>query len=64
MNEVFQVGGMGCNSCVNAVTAAVTAIDPAARVQVQLDTGRVEVTSQEPRATLAAAIADAGYEVA
>lgn len=64
MTEVFQVSGMGCNSCVNAVTQAVTAIDPAARVEVQLTTGRVEVTSQQPRAALAAAIADAGYEVA
>lgn len=64
MTEVFQVAGMGCNSCVNAVKNAVATLDPAARVEVELASGKVEVTSQQPRTALAAVIADAGYEVA
>jgi len=64
MTEVFQVAGMGCNSCVNAVKNAVATLDPAARVEVELASGKVEVTSQQPRTALATVIADAGYEVA
>jgi len=64
MTEVFQVAGMGCNNCVNAVKSAVAALDPAARVEVELASGKVEVTSQQARTALAAAIAGAGYEVA
>jgi len=64
MTEIFQVAGMGCQSCVKAVKNAVTALDPGARVEVDLADGRVEVASGQSRSALVAAIADAGYEVA
>jgi copper chaperone len=62
MNQKFQVTGMSCNHCVNAVKKAVQAIDAQAQVTVDLETGHVDVVSEHPRADLVAAIEDAGYE--
>jgi copper chaperone len=59
----FQVAGMSCGHCVGAVRAALQALDPQAQVQVQLEQGRVEVDSAQPREALAAAIVEAGYRV-
>ncbi len=58
----FDVRGMSCGHCVKAVTAAVQAIDPAAKVQIDLASGRVEVDSGAPAPAIERAIADAGYE--
>ncbi len=62
--QAFQVQGMSCGHCVRAVTQAVQAIDPQAQVQVDLDSGRVQVQSPQPREALAQAIRDEGYTVA
>lgn len=59
----FQVQGMSCGHCVQSVTKAVQAIDPKAQVQVDLATGDVRVESSVPKAAIAAAIGEAGYEV-
>ena len=64
MNQSFQVQGMSCGHCVQAVTRAVKSIDPAAEVKVDLPSGRVEVQSTGERAVLAQAIAEEGYTVA
>jgi len=64
MNQVFQVEGMSCGHCVHAVTGAIQEIDAAARVQVDLATGTVEVVSERPRRELAEAIREAGYDIA
>jgi copper chaperone len=64
MNQSFNVQGMSCGHCVQAVTQAVKALDPAAEVQVDLGSGKVEVQSDADRAQLARAIADEGYTVA
>jgi len=37
------VQGMTCGHCVKAVTAAIAAFDPDARVQVDLAAGRVDI---------------------
>ena len=58
----FDVRGMSCGHCVKAVTNAIHDIDPAARVEVDLATGRVEVESVQPAPAIARAIVDAGYE--
>lgn len=60
---VFQVKGMSCGHCVRAVTQAVQARDPQARVEVDLPTGRVAIHSTLDRAAAAQAIAEEGYEV-
>ncbi|WP_028312117.1 heavy-metal-associated domain-containing protein [Derxia gummosa] len=63
MEHRITVGGMTCQGCARSVTNALHGVDPAAEVVVHLDTGTVEISSDLPRATLAAAIDDAGYEV-
>ena len=63
MNQVFEVKGMSCGHCVHAVTGAIKEIDPAAKVDVDLGSGTVEVDSERPRTELAGAIREAGYEI-
>ena len=64
MNQSFNVQGMSCGHCVQAVTNAVKALDPQAEVKVDLAGGTVEVQSDQDRAKLAQAIAEEGYTVA
>ena len=64
MNQSFQVQGMSCGHCVNAVTQAVKSIDPQAEVQVDLGSGKVQVQSQQDHAAIAKAIEEEGYKVA
>lgn len=61
--DTFQVTGLSCQHCVRAVTGAIQARDPAARVVVDLASGRVEVASTLPREAVAEAIRGEGYEV-
>ncbi|MBK6005570.1 heavy-metal-associated domain-containing protein [Ramlibacter ginsenosidimutans] len=63
MNQTFQVQGMSCGHCVNAVTQAVRSVDPQAEVKVDLPTGKVDVQSAQDRAAIARAIEEEGYRV-
>ena len=63
MSQKFEVAGMSCGHCVNAVQNAVQTVDPEAQVTVDLATGHVDVVSEQPHADLAAAIENAGYKV-
>ena len=63
IHHQFQVAGMSCGHCVGAVEEALQAVDPQARVQVELARGQVQVDSDQPREALAPAIAEAGYTV-
>ena len=58
----FHVEGMSCGHCVNAVTEAIHALDPAAAVDVDLGTKRVHVRSDIDRFVLSQALVDAGYQ--
>jgi copper chaperone len=58
----FIVEGMSCGHCVNAVTTAIHALDPAATVNVDLGTKRVRVDSDVDGFLLSRALVDAGYE--
>ena len=65
MMQSFNVTGMSCDHCVRAVMGAISNLDPAARVTVDLAGGRVTVEGESAdRAALAAAIAHEGYDVA
>ncbi|KRC12267.1 heavy metal transport/detoxification protein [Hydrogenophaga sp. Root209] len=64
MNEVFTVQGMTCGHCEKSVTTAIKLVDPQAQVTIDRVQNRVEVNSTQPRATLAAAIREEGYQVA
>jgi copper chaperone len=63
MTIEFNVEGMSCQHCVSAVTNAIHEHDTAARVQVDLATGKVTVDSVASVETLKDAIDDAGYTV-
>ncbi|MCX7585781.1 heavy-metal-associated domain-containing protein [Phenylobacterium sp. 58.2.17] len=60
----FQVEGMSCDHCVQSVTKAVQAVEPRAKVTIDLASGRVAVDGSERRDAVAQAIRDAGYSVA
>ena len=62
----FQVTGMTCQHCVNAVTEEVSALDGVSGVAVDLDSGALTVTSagELPFAAVAAAVDEAGYTLA
>jgi copper chaperone len=61
----YTVIGMTCGHCVRAVTTELSGIDGVTGVDVDLDTGRANVTSNEPldRETVAAAVDEAGYQL-
>lgn len=59
----FHTDDMTCGGCVRAIERAVGALDPAARLEADLDARRVEVTSTRPRAEIAAAIEAAGFRL-
>ena len=63
MSQKFEVVGMTCGHCASAVQNAVQAVDPDAQVTVDLPTGHVDVSSEQPRQDLVAAIENAGYKV-
>lgn len=63
MSQKFEVAGMSCGHCVNAVQNAVQTVDPEAQVTVDLATGHVDVVSEQSRTDIAAAIENAGYKV-
>jgi len=58
----FLVEGMSCGHCVNAVTTAIHALDPAAVVNVDLGTKLVRVDSDVDGFLLSQALVDAGYD--
>ena len=62
----LNVVGMTCGHCVSAVSGELSAIDGVRDVQVDLDSGRVQVTSDGPldQAAVVAAIDEAGFELA
>ncbi|MDF1605025.1 cation transporter [Nocardioides sp. YIM 152315] len=64
--HTWQVTGMTCGHCVAAVREEVSALDGVRDVDVELETGRVTVTSEVPldRAAVAAAVEEAGYQLA
>jgi len=63
--QSFKVTGMTCAHCVRAVTEAIQSLDPAAKVEVDLDAGRVVVgggTLSAPQ--IVGAIEEEGYTAA
>lgn len=64
--STYTVVGMTCDHCVRAVTGEVSRLPGVNDVDVDLVTGQVWVTSDEPvdDEAIAAAVEEAGYEVA
>ncbi|HEX2701419.1 MAG TPA: cation transporter [Acidimicrobiales bacterium] len=65
-SQTFVVTGMTCDHCKWAVTTELRRLDGVTDVDVDLGTGTVTVAASRPldRAELAAAIDEAGYELA
>lgn len=59
--RVFLVENMVCEGCSAAVQKAVAAVDPAARLSIDLATGRVSVDSARSDGEIEAAISAAGF---
>ncbi len=59
---LMQVEGMTCQGCVNSVTRAIQRLDPGAKVEVDLEHGRVHVLTQAQALEVAQALDAAGYE--
>ena len=57
----FKLPQMTCGHCVKAVTAAVRAVDPEAKVEIDLPQQTLRVETGRGRDALAAALSDAGY---
>jgi copper chaperone len=62
----YTVVGMTCGHCVSAVTEEVTAVPGVTAVDVDLDSGRLTVTSEAPvdDHAVRAAVDEAGYQLA
>jgi copper chaperone CopZ len=61
MREAFEVEGIHCSSCAKRITDAIVAVQPGAKVGVDIESGTVEVEPATDRARIVQAIADAGY---
>lgn len=60
----LRVLNMTCGHCVGAVTKALQSVDPQATVDVDLETKRVRIESQQPVEALTRALEEAGYPAA
>ena len=62
MTKTYIVEGMTCSGCVNAVTKAIKAKDSSAEVQVDIDSGKVNVDGSLDEAAVIEAVEDAGFD--
>ena len=58
---LMQVEGMTCAGCTEAVRRTIRRLDPEAAVEVDLDRGRVAVTTRAQSLAIADALTKAGY---
>ena len=59
----LQVEGMSCGHCIRAVTNAITALDGAAKVEVDLAAKRVIAQTKLLRAQVVRAVEEEGFAV-
>jgi len=59
----YQVNGMSCGHCVKTITNAIHAVDPAAKVDIDLQAKDVAIETTALPESIVKAIEDAGYEV-
>lgn len=59
----IKVEGMTCGGCVNSIKKALNAMDPEAKVVVDLKNQTVQVETRKDETHITTAIEDAGYTV-
>jgi copper chaperone len=59
----LKVSGMTCGGCINAVTRAIQAQDPAAKVQADLATQTISLDTSLSSAQASQLITEAGFPV-
>jgi copper ion binding protein len=65
VSTTYTVTGMTCQHCVDAVTSEIGEVPGVTGVEVDLDTGRVEVSGEGfTDEQVAAAVDEAGYQLA
>jgi copper chaperone len=57
----FNIQAMTCGHCASLVTKAIKAVDPKAKVDIDLAKQKVRVDTEEDRDAIAGALEDAGY---
>ena len=64
--ETYDVVGMTCDHCSRAVRSEISAVEGVTEVNVDLPTGKVRVTADQPLSTakLREAVEEAGYTLA
>ena len=64
--ETYTVTGMTCGHCVSSVTEEVSALPGVSDVQVELESGKVTVTADQPvgQDQVRTAVEEAGYSLA
>jgi copper chaperone CopZ len=64
-SSTYTVAGMTCGHCVNAVSTEIAKLPGVTGVDVDLESGAVTVTSEEPldEGDVVASVEEAGYEV-
>ena len=59
----FSVNGMNCGHCTKTITNAILAVDPSAKVETDIPSKTVKVSSEQSIEVLSSTISEAGYEV-
>ena len=57
----FHLPDMTCGHCASIVSLTLKRVDPACRIQFDMQQHKVTVTSNEERESLAEALTEAGY---
>lgn len=60
----FHIQNMTCGGCVRSVTKAIQSVDPVAKVSVDPNTRKVDITSERPRVEFETVLQRAGYPAA
>ena len=59
--QEFAIESMSCGGCASRIAQAVKNLDGKAKIEVDLTTRAVRIESSEDRASIAAALTEAGY---
>mgnify|MGYP002040504825 FL=1 len=59
--QEFEIQSMSCGGCASRVAQAVKNLDAQAKIEVDLPSRTVRIETTEDRASVAAALAEAGY---